>query len=168
MDAGGEQRMRKSKDVWEAARLEYITSECSQRDIAEKYEISETAVKNRALKEQWLKEREKYKRKLTAEVTKKLAEKQAKKFIQLSAGAENLAKVANKKSRAILNAAKAAEKAGDPVAWRGIKAKEILQLAETTKKLTETMILIHGKPQNDTDDNTIRVILGGDAEEYAK
>lgn len=159
--------MRQSKDVWEAARLEYITSECSQRDISEKYNISETAIKNRAVKEHWLKEREKYRRKLTAEVTKKLAEKQAKKYIQLSAGAENLAKIANKKSRAILQAAKTAEKAGDPDAWKGIKAKEILQLAETTKKLTETMMLIHGKPQNDTDDNTIRVILGGDAEEYA-
>lgn len=156
------------REVWDAARLEYITSDCSQRDVAKKYGISETAVKNRAIKEQWTKEREKYNRKITAEVTKKMAAKKAKKILQLSAAAENLAKVANKKSRAILKAAQEAEKAGDPDAWTSIKSKEILCLAETTRKLTETMIEIHGKPEQNEDDRTIRFVLGGDAEMYVK
>lgn len=156
------------REVWDAARLEYITSDCSQRDIAKKYEVSETAVKNRANREQWTREREKYRRKITAEVTKKLAAKKAKKILQLSAAADNLTKIANKKSRHILNAAKEAEKAGDPTAWAAINSKEILILAETTKKLTETMIEIHGKPQTDEEDRTVRVILGGEAEDFAK
>lgn len=156
------------REVWEAARLEYITSDCSQRDIVEKYGVSATAVANRATKEQWTKEREKYKRKINAEVTKKLAAKKAKKILQLSAAAENLAKIANKKSSAILKEAKEAEKAGDPLAWVSVKTTEILQLAETTKKLTDTMIEIHGKPQTDEEDRTVRVILGGEAEDFAK
>lgn len=155
------------KEVWDAARLEYITSDCSQRDIAKKYGISESAVKNRAIKEQWMNEREKYNRKITAEVTKKMAAKKAKKLIQLSAAADNLAKVANKKSKAILKAAQAAEKAGDPASWAMINTREMLELAKTTLTLTETMFEIHGKPQTEEAENTVRVILGGEVEKYA-
>ena len=155
------------REVWENARLEYITSDCSQRDIVEKYGVSATAVASRATKEQWTREREKYKRKINAEVTKKLAAKKAKKILQLSAAADNLAKIANKKSNAILKAAKEAEKQGDSLAWLSIKTTEILQLAETTKKLTDTMIEIHGAPETDAADRTVRVILGGEAEDYA-
>lgn len=156
------------RDVWESARLEYITSDCSQRDIVEKYGVSATAVASRATKEKWTQEREKYKCKINAEVTKKMAAKKAKKYIQLSAAAENLAKVAHKKSKHILKAAQEAEKTGNPDAWTLVNAKEVLCLAETTRKLTETMIEIHGRPQTDEADRTVRVILGGEAEDFAK
>ncbi len=57
---------------WSTIKSEYISSNISQRSIAEKYGVSYNTLKSRAVRESWAKEKEKVYRKITAKTSKKI------------------------------------------------------------------------------------------------
>ncbi len=57
---------------WSTIKSEYISSNISQRSIAEKYGVSYNTLKSRAGRESWAKEKEKVYRKITAKTSKKI------------------------------------------------------------------------------------------------
>jgi predicted DNA-binding protein YlxM (UPF0122 family) len=76
---------------WNKIKTEYITTDISYRDIAEKYEISKTAIEKQSEKENWINERRQYKDELKtkvieaagyneAEAIRKMKEKERKQF----------------------------------------------------------------------------------------
>lgn len=139
------------KDVWEDARLEYISTDCSQRDICEKYKISQTAVSTRAKKENWVKQRETFKRKMQAKVAAEMAKKQVKKLTQLTAASENLAKIVNKKSKAILRQIAEAEKQDKKTPLFAVDAKEVRLLCSAAKDLTDVIRDVNNIPKEQQD-----------------
>ncbi len=146
---------------WDTIRLEYVTGDVSQRELCDKHKVSQTALSRRALKEGWLKEREKYKRKLGTKIKEEIAKKQSKKLTQLIAATENLTKTVNQKSKAILKQAKDPEKAAV------VSSKELLQLTKATKDLIEMMRDVYDIPKN-VQENTVQLVLSGELEEFTK
>jgi hypothetical protein len=77
---------------WDVIRQEYITSQITLRDLADKHNVSEDAVEKRAQRESW----SEAKRKLSAEVLAKadaeLAESRAKELIKFNDEDLNVAK----------------------------------------------------------------------------
>lgn len=134
------------KEVWEDARMEYISTDCSQRDICEKYKISQTAVSQRAKKENWLKQRADFKRKMNAKVAAELAKKRVKKLNQLTAASDNLAKIVNKKSKAILRQIVEAEKKDKNSPISEVDVKEVKLLCSAAKDLTDIIRDVNGIP----------------------
>ena len=59
---------------WLSIRAEYISTRISTRDLAQKHEVSYSTLRKRAEKEQWSKERESQRRKISAKVALKTAE----------------------------------------------------------------------------------------------
>lgn len=146
---------------WDTIRLEYVTSDISQRELCDKYKVSQTALSRRAQNEGWLKEREKFKRKLGTKIKEEIAKKQSKKLTQLIAATENLTKTVNQKTKAILKQAK------DPEKVEIINSKELLQLTKATKDLVEIMRDVYNIPK-EAQENTVHLVLSGELEEFTK
>ena len=53
---------------WNKIKTEYLTTDISYDEIAEKYELSETTVKQRGLREKWVEGRTQYKAEITAKI----------------------------------------------------------------------------------------------------
>lgn len=146
---------------WNQIRLEYVTGDASQRELCEKYGVSQTALSRHAQNEGWLKEREKYKRKLGTKIKEEIAKKQSKKLSQLIAATENLTKTVNQKTKAILKQAK------DPEKVEIIDSKELLQLTKATKDLVEIMRDVYDIPKAE-EDKTVQIVLSGEVMEFTK
>lgn len=62
---------------WVAIKTEYISTNISQRDLAEKYGIAPRTLQQSAVKEHWFDERKKYKQKLVKKSLQKIATKES-------------------------------------------------------------------------------------------
>lgn len=153
------------KEVWDDARLEYISTDCSQRDICEKYKISQTAVASRAKKEDWLKQRAQFKRKMDAKIASEMAKKKVKKLTQLTAVSDNLAKIVNKKTKAILRQISEAEKQdkNSPLAF--VDPKDIRSLCGAAKDLTDVIRDVNNIPK-DKLENEVVIVMDPALEAY--
>lgn len=62
---------------WRVIRAEYVTGEMSMRELCEKYGISESTIRKRAAKEQWVEHRGEHRNTLCHMVEQKVAEQKA-------------------------------------------------------------------------------------------
>jgi len=63
---------------WEQIKTEYITTDISQRKLAEKYDVPFTTLKYRAAREEWFKARQKHKDRVITKATQKAEAKQVR------------------------------------------------------------------------------------------
>lgn len=68
---------------WEEIKSEYITTDTSQRKLAKKYSVSMNALTRRCKNEEWVKQREQYKRKVVAKTVEKSANREANRLTRL-------------------------------------------------------------------------------------
>jgi hypothetical protein len=68
---------------WEKIKSEYITTDTSQRKLAKKYSVSMNALTRRCKKEEWVKQRERYKSKVVAKTVEKSANREANRLARL-------------------------------------------------------------------------------------
>ena len=75
-----------AKADWETIKTEYITTNTSQRKLADKYGINATTIAHRCKEEEWVKNRQLYKRKTLAKTIEKSANREANRLasIQIS------------------------------------------------------------------------------------
>lgn len=62
---------------WRVIRAEYVTGEMSMRELCEQYGLSESTIRKRAAKEQWVEHREEHRNNLCQLVEQKVAEQKA-------------------------------------------------------------------------------------------
>lgn len=72
-----------AKADWETIKTEYITTNTSQRKLADKYGINATTIAHRCKTEEWVKYRQLYKRKTLAKTIKKSANREANRLARL-------------------------------------------------------------------------------------
>lgn len=63
--------MKKKKANWDKIKNEYITSRISYRNLAEKYNVSFSTLKDRAKREEWFKKRKEFRNKVDTKTTQK-------------------------------------------------------------------------------------------------
>lgn len=68
---------------WKAIKTEYITTDISQRQLAEKHNIPLTAINRRSKKEGWVEARQHHKDKVITKTTDKIANNEAKRLSKL-------------------------------------------------------------------------------------
>lgn len=74
---------------WEALKIEYITTDTSQRKLAEKYNVPVSNIRRRCKADNWVKEREQYKSDVVAKTLKKKANKESNKLEKLMKATAN-------------------------------------------------------------------------------
>lgn len=63
--------MKKKKVNWDKIKNEYVTSRISYRNLAEKYNVSFSTLKDRAKREEWFKKRKEFRNKVDTKTTQK-------------------------------------------------------------------------------------------------
>ena len=86
---------------WEKIKVEYITTDISLTQLADKHKVSRSSAARRSTKEKWVEQRERYKTKVTTKTVQKSANREA----------NRLARLMDTTSKAIDVAAKAFEDA---------------------------------------------------------
>lgn len=74
---------KQGKPDWNAIRAEYIGGGISQRDLAQKYNVSETTLMKKANKEEWSKQRKEAESKSTAKAQQRTADAAAQNAVKL-------------------------------------------------------------------------------------
>lgn len=62
---------------WEKLKIEYITGHISQRELAAKHGVPYSTIRQRSIREQWVKEKERHSSAVVAHAQKKIGKKQA-------------------------------------------------------------------------------------------
>lgn len=70
---------------WKAIKMEYVTSDISQRNLAEKHGVPYGTLKRKCADEKWVSERESYERKVVAKTLEKTANRESNKLAKLIA-----------------------------------------------------------------------------------
>ena len=63
---------------WDEIKLEYVTSDVSYRDLADKFGVSFSSLSKMAVKDKWAKERKKHRKKVVTKAEQKIVVKKAK------------------------------------------------------------------------------------------
>ena len=82
--------MLQTKTPWHEIRTEYVTTDITHRELAEKYRLHQSTVSNRARKEKWAEEREKYRQKTQSKVVAQRSSRQAAREAKLTTLADTL------------------------------------------------------------------------------
>lgn len=76
---------------WEAAKAEYIAGGISQRELAEKYGVTERMVADRSAREGWTKQRERCRRKTVEKAIDKVSTQKARSLANIMLAADKMA-----------------------------------------------------------------------------
>ena len=68
---------------WEEIKVEYITTNISQRKLADKYDIPLSNITRRSINEKWVEQREQYKSKVTSKTLDKSVNREANRLARL-------------------------------------------------------------------------------------
>lgn len=77
-------------EILEKVKNEYITGSDSLRTLCEKYGLNLSTVSRHSKKEEWVKERERYRRKVGTKIKEKKAGREADRFLRLEAAADKM------------------------------------------------------------------------------
>lgn len=153
-------------DIWTKIRADYIRGGISQHDLADKYGLSYTVIKDRCRKEGWVAQRAEKRRKTAEKIVDQAADREAKQAERLWTAADRL----------LERVMKAADVACTPRDIRDLTGavkdiKEILSIkGQRDIREQEARIekLTHDAKERDTTVPEIRIVMDGAAEEYAK
>lgn len=163
---------------WDAIKAEYVTSNISYRDIADKYDVSMTTVKYHAKRDKWVSSRKNHSTNIYTKATQKAERKEVNrlaKLMQASDGLDRLierfitgngAEIAEVDSKAINELSKAIKSAIDIKRdLYGIATDRERDQAEINRRRIE---LEERKFEQGVDSNNdIVILLGDEADEYA-
>lgn len=90
---GDRRQMGVKQYDWAAIKTEYITGQISQADLAHKYGVSVSKLKEIAVKEKWTDEKKKYARTVVQKAVQKEANRQANKLAKELRAADNISNV---------------------------------------------------------------------------
>lgn len=68
---------------WDEVRMDYITSDLSQRDLIAKYKVAAASLRRRSSEEGWVEARKEYRHEVIAKAAEKSAEKRADELVRL-------------------------------------------------------------------------------------
>lgn len=180
--------MAKKKDVnWKKIKTEYITTDISQRKLADKYKVSYSTIRNRSKNEGWYDEKLRYGSSVVAKAIEKSAAKEAAmlvaeyeiacQFVELLGASLkdntyqstiNYGKTVLTDSldtKKILEAANALSKFMD--IKRIIKGHQTAQEQQSHELAVRRLELEEKKAQKDSaEDKEIRVVIDKDVEEF--
>lgn len=183
---------------WKKARKEYITSNVSQRELAKKYGVSRSAVEKVATRQGWTELRKKQMAKFDELVVQKSAEAQADKLMRIGEAAGRALDVAmsaledeKQFNRYIISegigggATETSEREFTKVDTKALRdltnvIKELTgifrnvyglptqQEAEAQRVAAERLEMDKAKANEGRTDDAIKVIISGEAEDWAK
>lgn len=73
---------------WVKIKLEYITTDISQRKLAEKHSVAPSSVARKSIEEGWVEQRERHRSKVAAKTEERIANKEANKLARLAAATD--------------------------------------------------------------------------------
>lgn len=183
---------------WTPIKTEYVTTNCGHRELAEKYGVSRTAIGLKCSAEGWVEERKKYKERVVTRVCRKSANREVDRLARLIGATTKAIDVAveafeddKQFNRYIVteNVGGGATETTEQV-FAKVDTKALKDLTSVLKDLTglmrdfyniptpaqaeaqriaaERLELDKMKASADQVDNTIEVVIGGEAEEWAK
>lgn len=155
---------------WFIIKEEYVTTEIGYEELAKKHQIRRNTLCERAAKEEWVKQRARYRedleRKTAEEIAKKKAKQKAKDAVKVNKVCDKLLKRISSMAEKVVTAKelKALTSAlGDIQKLKGIKSDEDKQEQEARIKA-----LLHSiEKDTDKGHDAVKVIIEG-AEEYAE
>lgn len=152
---------------WKKIKSEYIRTKIGYRKLAEKYGVPASTVARRMKEEKWTELRKQSDSKANAKIVESAASKKAKDVERINTVADLLLDKIEEKT-----------KAGDFI----VEAKDIKSLTAALKDLRDIKISrtdlddeeqkariakLRKDIEDDKKDNTIQIVIGGDAEDYA-
>lgn len=155
--------MAAKKINWAAAQTAYVKGKKSYREIAKKYNISQSALCRYASAHEWVKKREQFRRKLAAETEQKLIDKESDKLVRLAEAADKMAEVINNciddekqfNRRVVINKyGKVSE-----VETKTYNVAAMRQLTGALKDLTEVIRDVNNIPKNEKAQEKTEVVL---------
>lgn len=133
---------------WLKLKNEYINGNISYRKLAEKHDVSFSSLKNRAVTEKWVEQREKQRNKIDTKLTQKTAEK-----------------IAEKETNRLLRISNAADKLLDKIEEA---TEQLDRFIVTSKSKTKTITYVNnragfGKPKKEVikEDESKEVVEAG-------
>lgn len=177
---------KKTNVNWKKIKTEYITSNISQRKLAEKYVVSYSTIRNRSITEGWYEQKLQYSSKVVANAVEKSATKEAAllalefdvacQFVELLADtlsdetyqahtAAGIAIEGSTDTKKVLEAANALSKFMD--IKRLIKGHQTEQEKQAHNLAVRKLELEEKKAQKDnTEDKEIKVVIDKEVEDY--
>lgn len=130
--------MAKKKIVdWEKLKIEYVTGHISQRELAAKHGVPYSTLRQRSIREQWVKEKEQHSRTVVANAQKKIGEKQADLLAREYQIATDFVKLIEKSLTDENNYDEAFISFGDVVKTGRIDSKALLNAANALQKFMD-------------------------------
>ena len=134
---------------WNKVKNEYITTDISQRKIAEKYNIPRSTLENKARKEKWKDERDKYRVKLEVELRQKTADKIVKIEVDRIANVIALSDLLAEKIKIAIEQLDNVVVDGEPRETGIVDTYKLRQVVQCTKDLKDIV-------RGDSDSNDIK------------
>ena len=153
---------------WEAAKTEYISGDCSYRDLAKKYGVSNAQIGKKAGREKWPELRKKHREKVVSDLVRKNRKTQVSAMEHFARAKELLAE---KITRAV-----AAVDETDAQAVRqivaAVKDAQIILNDRTDAQIREQEARIRNlerqAEQDSREDTAITVTLSGEAKDWSE
>lgn len=160
---------------WEAIKTDYITGQESHREIARRYGVAASTLSTRASREEWSQERERYRAETVQKAVKRISDNNSDKLSELMKASDNMCEMVGEFVRRQQDA--------------GTSAKDIRDLAAALKDMINVVRNLYGIPTQQeaaaqemaaqrlaleakrcqsVEDNGIKILLAGDAEELSR
>lgn len=156
---------------WNAIKTEYLTTDTSYRKLAKKYGIHSTAVANRAGREGWVEERERFRRKSLSKTLEKLSSAQADRAARLQTVADKLLSKLEKVVDALEDGALETQQFRQIAAsLKDIKDIQMIRSEADMREQEARIANLQRQAQKEDESNQAIVVRieSGDLEEYSK
>lgn len=122
---------------WEKLKIEYVTGHISQRELAAKHGVPYSTVRQRSIREQWVKDKEQHCSDVVADAQKKIGKKQADLLAREYQIATDFVKLIEKSLTDEKNYDEAFISFGDVVKTGRIDSKALLNAANALQKFMD-------------------------------
>lgn len=122
---------------WKKLKIEYVTGHISQRELAAKHGVPYSTVRQRSIREQWVKEKEQHCSDVVADAQKKIGKKQADLLAREYQIATDFVKLIEKSLTDEKNYDEAFISFGDVVKTGRIDSKALLNAANALQKFMD-------------------------------
>lgn len=129
--------MANKKTDWEKLKIEYITGHISQRELAAKYSVSYSTIRNRSIKEKWVEEKKQHGSTVVANAKKKIAKKQVEMLAEEYQIACDFVKLIEKTLKKETNFEEITTFMGEAYKTGRIDTKSILNAANALQKFMD-------------------------------